>query len=111
MFGEDSSSGEDLMDFDLDAPAPSKTGGTLKGEQAGAPEKLVLSDEDIESYKLIQVQQQCERSIQRLHSKLKQSIMMYLYLIVLAYRTQKFYIIKDLLSKDDLIASLNVDMK
>jgi len=26
MFGEDSSSGEDLMDFDLDAPAPSKTG-------------------------------------------------------------------------------------
>lgn len=28
MFGEDSSSeGEDLMDFDLDAPAPSKTGG------------------------------------------------------------------------------------
>ena len=53
MFGEDSSSGEDLMDFDLDAPAPSKTGGAQKEGQA--PEKLILSEEDIESDKLIQV--------------------------------------------------------
>lgn len=29
----------------------------------------------------------------------------------MAYHTHKFYIVKDLLSKDDLIASLNIDSK
>ena len=41
------------MDFDLDAPAPSKTGGAQKGGEAQAKANLVLSEEDIQSDKLI----------------------------------------------------------
>ena len=44
--------------------------------------------------------------LQKLISKQQQSILMHISLVCLAYKMCKFYIVKDVLSKDDLLKVL-----
>ena len=104
MGGDDDSDSLDLMDMDFSAPQPprpaaKKAAPAAKGGSSSPPappEELAPS----------RLPEQSHRA--RLCSKLRTSLVMHLTLLVLAYLTNKFYICKDILSKEDLGRLLKV---
>ena len=99
MGGDDDSDGCDLMDFDFQAPpqAPKPTAlksqPTIKETQSqglNKPATLAWFKLPTQSYRA------------RLSSKLRQSLIMHLTLLIFAYLNNKFFICRDLLSQENM---------
>jgi hypothetical protein len=109
MMGGDDSDEMDLMDFDM--PPKKKEVKTERVSELDfnfeqAPEKRV---EPYRTKVEATVNNECQNILNKLQkfcSKQRQSLLMHISLICLAYKMCKFYIVKDILSKDDLLKVL-----
>lgn len=113
MMGGDSSDEGDLMDFDFSAPPKKKEEKPKPAEKEEKdkeePEQPSISQSDLETYRLDNLLHSVIMDLRRLGSKVKKSMIMYLCLIISASQINKFYLIKNLLSKDDLLKVLSID--
>lgn len=113
MMGGDSSDEGDLMDFDFSAPPKKKEEkpkpAEKEDEDKKEPEQPSISQSDLETYRLDNLLHSVIMDLRRLGSKVKKSMIMYLCLIISASQINKFYLIKNLLSKDDLLKVLSID--
>jgi len=100
MMGGDSSDEGDLMDFDFAAP-PKKKEESAKPSTA-APVKLELKAAEIAFNKICDLVNKCQLQIHRLTSKVKNSLIVHLSLILVCNETRKYTTAKDLLSKENL---------
>lgn len=113
MMGGESSEEGDLMDFDFSAPAKKKTEdpkpSVQEPKQVEKPVESAPTREDLTSHRIDKLMAALDTHLCRLSSKVKQSLTIHLCLIVLAFQLGKFYILKHLLSKDDLLSVLTID--
>lgn len=113
MMGGDSSDEGDLMDFDFSAPPKKEEEKPKPAEKEDKdkeePEQPSISQSDLETYRLDNLLHSVIMDLRRLGSKVKKSMIMYLCLIISASQINKFYLIKNLLSKDDLLKVLSID--
>ena len=109
MMGGESSEEGDLMDFDFRAPPQKKEEPTTAVVQPAEPAAAAISKDDIEAHRLDKLMHSAIIDLRRLGSKVKKSMIMYLCLIIMASQIRKFHIVKDLLSKDDLVSVLGID--
>ena len=103
MGGDDSDDGIDLMDFDFSAP-PKKKEEKKKATEAEFDEESVdvIKGENKYVLSLLKHYQVAQGLMQRLGSKIRKNLVMHICLVILAYLMGKFYIVKELLSSEDL---------
>ena len=98
---EEAKEGDDAVDAEFEEVKEDKD----KEE----PEQPSISQSDLETYRLDNLLHSVIMDLRRLGSKVKKSMIMYLCLIISASQINKFYLIKNLLSKDDLLKVLSID--
>ena len=112
MGGDDSDDGIDLMDFDFSAP-PKKKEEKKKAPEAKSGEESagIVKGENKYVLSLLKHYQAVQGLMQRLSSKIRKNLVMHICLVILAYLMGKFYIVKELLSSEDLQKVLKIDFK